>query len=83
MSSVTTRSRVKNGGPGPWEFEDGRDLFDEPRLDPDEAYANQFAAELLMPGRSSRNSPIERAALALDFGVPATRSDSVSTIGSE
>jgi Zn-dependent peptidase ImmA (M78 family) len=63
--------QVKNGGPGPWELEDGRDLLDESRLDPDEAYANHFAAELLMP----REVVLEKipgsnaAALALDFGV--------------
>lgn len=63
--------RVKNGGLAGWGHEDGRALFDERRLDPDEAYANLFAAELLMP----REIVLERihgsnaAALALDFGV--------------
>ncbi len=45
--------RVKNGGLAPWELEDGRDLFDEQCLDPDEAYANHFAAELLMPRQTA------------------------------
>jgi Zn-dependent peptidase ImmA (M78 family) len=63
--------QVRNGGSAPWEVEDGRDLFDEQCPDPDEAYANHFAAELLMPREIvlERASVSNAAALALDFGV--------------
>jgi Zn-dependent peptidase ImmA (M78 family) len=64
--------RVKSGKDEAWEYIDRRDPLSSEGLDPDEVYANQFAAELLMPrdvveerAGSSKNA----AALALDFGV--------------
>lgn len=64
--------RVKSGEDEAWEYIDHRDSLSSQGLKPEEVYANQFAAELLMPRQvveelagDSKNA----AVLALDFGV--------------
>lgn len=63
--------RVKSGKDGVWEYVDKRDPLSSQGLEPDEVYANQFAAELLMPRDvvSERAAGSNAAALAIDFGV--------------
>jgi len=63
--------RVKTGNDDYWEYVDRRDPLSSEGLNPDEVYANQFAAELLMPRDvvSQRAEGSNAAALALDFGV--------------
>lgn len=63
--------RVKNGQDESWEYVDRRDPLSAQGLDPDEVYANQFAAELLMPRDvvRERAAGSNAAALAVDFGV--------------
>ncbi|HEY2053417.1 MAG TPA: ImmA/IrrE family metallo-endopeptidase [Solirubrobacterales bacterium] len=58
------------GNTGEWEFVEGRDFFSAD-LDPDESYATEFAAELLMPRTALRELLDTRgvAALAAVFGV--------------
>jgi IrrE N-terminal-like domain len=63
--------QVKRGDDGAWEFVDHRERLSAGGHDADEAYANRFAAELLMPrdivlDQMSASNP---AALAFDFGV--------------
>jgi hypothetical protein len=65
--------RIKSGSDGHWDHVDGRELLLGGDENPEEAYANRFAAELLMPrdlilGRIERTNV---AALAIDFGVAA------------
>jgi Zn-dependent peptidase ImmA (M78 family) len=62
---------VKSGKDGVWEYVDKRDPLSSEGLEPDEVYANQFAAELLMPRDvvSERAAGSNAAALAIDFGV--------------
>jgi Zn-dependent peptidase ImmA (M78 family) len=62
-----------------WEYVERRDLLTAQGTDPDEIYANQFAAALLMPREAvkARYSELEpgglagAAALAVEFGVSA------------
>jgi Zn-dependent peptidase ImmA (M78 family) len=62
-----------------WEYVERRDLLTSQGTDPDEIYANQFAAALLMPRecvearyRELENPSLEgAAALAVTFGVSA------------
>jgi Zn-dependent peptidase ImmA (M78 family) len=62
-----------------WEYVERRDLLTSQGTDPDEIYANQFAAALLMPREAveSRYRALESpslqgaAALAVEFGVSA------------
>jgi len=63
--------RVKSGKDGVWEYVDKRDPLSSQGMDPDEVYANQFAAELLMPQDVvvKRAAGSNTAALAIDFGV--------------
>jgi Zn-dependent peptidase ImmA (M78 family) len=63
--------RVKNGKDGAWEYVDKRDPLSSQGMDVDEVYANQFAAELLMPRDvvAERSKTSNAAALAIDFGV--------------
>ena len=63
--------RVKRGEDDAWEYIDRRDSLSSKGLAPEEVYANQFAAELLMPSGAvdSRAADSNAAVLALDFGV--------------
>jgi Zn-dependent peptidase ImmA (M78 family) len=63
--------RVKSGKDGIWDYVDRRDPLSSQGLDADEVYANQFAAELLMPRDvvTERAKGSNAAALAIDFGV--------------
>ncbi len=61
-----------------WEYVDRRDSLTSRGTEPEEVYANQFAAALLMPADLVReyhkmyeHSPATPAALAYDFGVSA------------
>lgn len=57
-----------------WEYVDHRDSLASKGEDPDEIYANQFAANLLMPAdlvRSMSTDGRSVAALAYEFGVSA------------
>lgn len=65
--------RSKNGDEGVWKYVDGRDIFVIDGCDPVEAYANFFAAELLMPRDIVVGwaGDTNAAALAVDFGVSA------------
>ena len=65
--------RVKEGSDGAWEYVDKRDPLSSQGLDPEEVYANKFAAGLLMPQDEvkARADDPNPAALALDFGVSA------------
>lgn len=63
--------RVKSGEDEAWEYVDRRDPLSAQGQAPEEVYANQFAAELLMPRDAvdSRAADSNAAVLALDFGV--------------
>jgi IrrE N-terminal-like domain len=65
--------RVKSGDDGHWDYVDGRDLLLAGDENPDDAYANRFAAELLMPCDLvlDRIGSSNAAALAFEFGVTA------------
>jgi Zn-dependent peptidase ImmA (M78 family) len=54
---------------GAWEFVDGRDSFADD--DPEESYANEFAAELVMPREvlKALDDGASVASLAARFGV--------------
>jgi hypothetical protein len=62
---------MKSGDQGSWDHADGRDLLQERDHDPEEAYANWFATELLMPQDLilDRLGSANVAVLAFDFGV--------------
>ncbi len=63
--------RVRAGDDDAWEYVDRRAPLSSEGLNPEETYANEFAAELLMPeeviGQRAQRS--NAAALAVDFGV--------------
>jgi hypothetical protein len=65
--------RVKSGDDGQWDYVDGRDLLLAADENPEDAYANRFAAELLMPRELvlDRVGDSNLSALAFDFGVTA------------
>jgi hypothetical protein len=64
---------MKRGDEGSWDHADGRDLLQEHDDDPEEAYTNGFATELLMPRDVilARLGGANTPALAFDFGVTA------------
>jgi Zn-dependent peptidase ImmA (M78 family) len=62
--------RSKAADDDPWEYIDKRDSLASRGDDPDEVYANQFAAELLMPREAVKAKwPDDVPVLAIDFGV--------------
>jgi Zn-dependent peptidase ImmA (M78 family) len=64
--------RARTGDEGPWKYIDYRDALASRGNNPDEVYANQFAAELLMPGELVKKKwPDDVSALAYEFGVSA------------
>jgi Zn-dependent peptidase ImmA (M78 family) len=65
--------RSKSGDFGEWHFVDRRDSLSGQGSNPDEIYANQFAAALLMPAPWVRElaDRYEVPALAFEFGVSA------------
>jgi IrrE N-terminal-like domain len=62
---------IELGIDGPWEFVERRDFLTRPSLDDGEAYATEFASELLMPRVALREVLDTRSAVALAayFGV--------------
>ena len=65
--------RTQAGDDGPWEYVDHRDALSTRGRDPDEIYANQFAAALLMPAPAVRSlaGTLVLPTLAYEFGVSA------------
>jgi IrrE N-terminal-like domain len=65
--------RVNSGGDGEWMYVDKRDPLSSEGNDPEEIYANKFAAELLMPEKvvEQRAGEYEVTTLAYEFGVSA------------
>jgi Zn-dependent peptidase ImmA (M78 family) len=65
--------RVKDGVDGAWEYVDKRDALSSTGLQPEEVYANKFAAELLMPKKAVQQlvPKYAPATLAFEFGVSA------------
>jgi Zn-dependent peptidase ImmA (M78 family) len=62
--------RSQQGDDAPWEYVDRRDFLSSAGTDPDEIYANQFAAALLMPSAAIDRMPFKTvAAMAYEFGV--------------
>jgi Zn-dependent peptidase ImmA (M78 family) len=62
-----------NAGDTAWEYVEHRDLLASQGRDPEEIFANQFAAELLMPREAveALHDDLGPAALAYEFGVSA------------
>ncbi len=60
-------------GDAEWEYVEHRDLLTSQGSDPEEIYANQFAASLLMPRErvEELHKDLNTAALAYEFGVSA------------
>jgi Zn-dependent peptidase ImmA (M78 family) len=56
-----------------WEYVEHRDLLTSQGSDPEEIYANRFAASLLMPSEKVKEmrQTLNTAALAYEFGVSA------------
>lgn len=65
--------RRSAAGDASWEYVERRDLLTSEGRDPEEIYANQFAASLLMPKEAVEEqcAEISPAALAYTFGVSA------------
>jgi Zn-dependent peptidase ImmA (M78 family) len=65
--------RTQDGDLGEWNFVDRRDALAATGKNPDEIYANQFAAALLMPAPlvKKRAKTNEISTLAFEFGVSA------------
>lgn len=75
--------RSQKGSFGEWNYVDRRDVLAGAGTDPDEIYANRFAAALLMPQRAVKKLwEGEVAPLAYKFGVsPEAMSNRLKNLG--
>jgi Zn-dependent peptidase ImmA (M78 family) len=70
LGHYTKRSNQRGEGDGAWDYVDHRNFMSSTGKDPEEVYANQFAAALLMPSAAIDRMPFKTvAAMAYEFGV--------------